>query len=201
MRKLCAYFIVPYLIAIAKGSFKQIMKRKVTSKADCNFKLTPFDCLLSIVQVMSAANAHLVGAPMLQALPKNVFSRQNRKLKSANWTRSARVSMQLFHTQKPTKKIEISQLHTFCQSLNATVPYPKTNEENQIYLDALKKRNEITSVAIRSCHGIVELLRNGYPFRTENSLNARCKKQSIVQKNRIKRQASSSKKSSDVCVP
>ena len=107
MRKLCAYFIVPYLIAIAKGSFKQIMKRKVTSKADCNFKLTPFDCLLSIVQVMSATNAHLVGVPILQALPKNVFSRQNRKLKSANWTRSARVSMQLFHTQKTTKKIKI----------------------------------------------------------------------------------------------
>ena len=89
-------------------------------------------------------------------------------------------------------KIEISQLDTFCQSLNATVPYPKTNEENQNYLDALETRNVTTSVAIRSCHGIVELHRHGHwnPFPTETSLNAVCEKASIAKTGRAKRQAS-----------
>ena len=90
-------------------------------------------------------------------------------------------------------KIEISQLDIFCQSLNATVPYPKTSKENQNYLDALKARNVTTSVVIRSCHGIVELHRNGYwnPFPTEASLNAVCETALFVQKHRIRRQAHS----------
>ena len=91
-------------------------------------------------------------------------------------------------------KVEINKLESFCQGLNATVPLPNTNEENQIYLDAFGTRNVTTSVAIRSCHGIVELLRNGYPFPTENSLNTGCETSSFVQKNRIKRQASSGNK-------
>ena len=89
-------------------------------------------------------------------------------------------------------KIKVSQLDTFCQSLNATVPYPKTNEENQNYLDALDTRNITTSVAVSSCHGIVELHRNGHwnPFPTETSLNAVCEKASIAKTGRAKRQAS-----------
>ena len=96
----------------------------------------------------------------------------------------------LFTTQS---KIEISQLDMFCQSLNASVPYPKTNEENQHYLDAFKTRNITTSVAIRSCHGIVELHPNGYwnPFPTKTSLNAVCETASFVKQTRIRRQASS----------
>ena len=90
-------------------------------------------------------------------------------------------------------KIGISQLDTFCQSLNATVPYPKTSKENQNYLDALETRNVTTSVAIRSCHGIVELHRHGYwnPFPTEISLYAMCEIPSTVKTGRIKRQVSS----------
>ena len=90
-------------------------------------------------------------------------------------------------------KVEISQLDTFCQSLNATVSYPKTNEENQNYLDAFKTRNITSPVAIKSCHGVVELHRNGLwkPFPTETSLYAVCEKTAIVQTGRIKRQASS----------
>ena len=101
-------------------------------------------------------------------------------------------------------KIETSQLDTFCNSLNATVPYPKTNKENQSYRDALETRNLTTSVAIKSCHGIVELHRNGYwnPFPTETSLNAICEKASIVQTGRVKRQILSGDKflSSDNCI-
>ena len=100
--------------------------------------------------------------------------------------------------------MEISQLDTFCQSLNATVPYPKTKEENQNYLNATKTRNITNSVAIRSCHGIVELQRNGYwnPFPTKKSLNAVCEKVPIVQTGRMKRQAPSGNEflSSDNCV-
>ena len=101
-------------------------------------------------------------------------------------------------------KIEISQLDTFCQSLNATVPYPKTSDENQNYLDALQTRNVTKSVAIRSCHGIVELHRNGHwnPFPTEASLNAVCETASFVEKTRIRRQASSGDKflGADQCI-
>ena len=93
-------------------------------------------------------------------------------------------------------KVEISQLDTFCQSLNATVLYPKTSEENQNYLAALETRNLTTPVAIKSCHGTVELHRNGYwnPFPTETSLYAVCEKAEIVQTGRVKRQASSGNK-------
>ena len=111
-----------------------------------------------------------------------------------------------FHTIGATEKclfttkskIEISQLDTFCQSLNATVPYPKTNNENQSYLDAFKKGNVTASVAIRSCHGIVELHHNGHwnPFPTAVSLNAVCETESTVQTGRIRRQASLLKYSS-----
>ena len=92
-------------------------------------------------------------------------------------------------------KVEIDKLETFCQGLNATVPYPKTDKENQNYLDAFKARN-LTSVAIRSYHGIVELHRKGYwiPFPTDTSLHAICEKVSMVKTDRTKRQASSGKK-------
>ena len=93
-------------------------------------------------------------------------------------------------------KVEISKLDTFCQGLNATVPHPKTNEENKNYLDALETRNITSSVAVRSYHGIVELHRNGHwnPFPTETSLNAVCETASFVHKTRIRRQASSGNK-------
>ena len=93
-------------------------------------------------------------------------------------------------------KIEISQLDTFCQSLNATVPYPKTNKEIQNYLDALERRNLTFPVAIRSFYGIVELHRNGFwkHFPTETSLNAMCEKASFVLKTRIRRQEISGNK-------
>ena len=93
-------------------------------------------------------------------------------------------------------KVEISKLDTFCQGLNATVPHPKTNEENKNYLDALKTRNITSSVAVRSYHGIVELHSNGFwnPFPTETSLNAVCETESFVHKTRTKRQASSGNK-------
>lgn len=90
-------------------------------------------------------------------------------------------------------KIEVNQLDKFCLSLNATVPYPKTNKENQNYLDALETRNVTTSVAIRSCHGIVELHHSGHwnPFPTEISLNVVCEIPLTVKTGRIKRQVSS----------
>ena len=90
-------------------------------------------------------------------------------------------------------KVEISKLETFCQQLNATVPYPKTKEENQNYLDAFETTNVTTSVAINSCHGIVELKPNGdwNPFPTETSLTVVCEKAATTQTGRIKRQVSS----------
>ena len=94
-------------------------------------------------------------------------------------------------------KVAISKLETFCQRLNATVPYPRTKEENQNYIEAFETRNITTSIAIKSCHGIVELKGNGdwNPFPTGSPLNAVCVKALINQTGRMKRQASSGKKS------
>ena len=89
-------------------------------------------------------------------------------------------------------KIQISQLDIFCQSLNATVPYPKTYEENQNYRDAFDSMNISTPVAIKSCHGIVELdLSSKWsPFPNKTLVNVVCEKEPVVQTTRFKRQAS-----------
>ena len=88
-------------------------------------------------------------------------------------------------------KIELSQLDEFCGRLNATVPYPKTSQENQDYRDAFKSMNVSASVAIKSCHGVVELNKNGNwnPFPTKKMLNVACEQIPIALTSRSKRQA------------
>ena len=163
MRKLCVYFIVPYLIVLAKGSFEQIMKRNWFSNqmSNADWKLTK----------------HFLG------------NERNKCPSGWSFNTIANTRKCLFTS---TSKVEISKLAIFCQSLNATVPYPQTNEENQNYREAFKAKNVTTSVAIRSRHGIVELQRNGYwnPFPTETALNAVCERTIFFRKSRNKRQAS-----------
>ena len=86
------------------------------------------------------------------------------------------ITRKCFFTAK--SKIEINQIENFCQSLNAFVPYPKTNEENQNYRDALNSMNISTSIAIESRHGIMELRPNGdwNPFPTNKKINVACEK-------------------------
>ena len=83
----------------------------------------------------------------------------------------------------------------FCQSFNATVPYPKTNEENQYYRDAFDSMNISTSVAIQSRHGIVEMKRNGdwSPFPATRLMNGACEKTLVAKLARFKRQTNSGK--------
>ena len=90
-------------------------------------------------------------------------------------------------------KIEISQVDLFCRSLNATVPYPKTFRQNQNYRNAFNEIKTSTSVAIKSCHGIVELNRNGNwnPFPTNRLVNVACEKPLVAGTTRFKRQANS----------
>ena len=90
-------------------------------------------------------------------------------------------------------KFEISQVVTFCQDLNATVPYPKTYQENHDYRNAFNLMNTSTSVAIKSCHGVVELNRNGNwnPFPTNRLVNVACEKPLVIGTVRFKRQAKS----------
>ena len=88
-------------------------------------------------------------------------------------------------------KIDLNRIDQYCQRLNATVPYPKTNEENQSYRDAFNSMINLTSVAIKSCHGLVQLNQNGNwnPFPTKSLLNAACEKPVIAKMDRFKRQA------------
>ena len=88
-------------------------------------------------------------------------------------------------------KIEISQVDLYCQRHNATVPYPKTYQENQNYRNAFDLMNTPTSIAIKSCHGVVELNRNGNwnPFPTNRLVNVACEKTLATTKTRFKRQA------------
>ena len=84
----------------------------------------------------------------------------------------------------------------FCRSLNASVPHPKTYQENLNYRDAFKSMNTSTSVAIKSRHGIVELDQNGKwnPFLTKKLINGVCEKTLVTHVTkfaRSKRQASS----------
>ena len=95
-------------------------------------------------------------------------------------------------------RIGLSQIDMFCQNLNATVPYPKTYQENRNYRDAFKSMNISTSTAIKSCHGVVELDRNGKwnPFPIKKLINVVCEKTLITNFTkfaRSKRQASSGK--------
>ena len=88
-------------------------------------------------------------------------------------------------------KIEISQIEKHCERLNATVPYPKSFEENQNYRDAFDSMNISTPVAVKSCHGIVELesTLKWNPFPTEMMVNAVCEKTVALSTARFKRQA------------
>ena len=88
-------------------------------------------------------------------------------------------------------KVEISQIEKHCQRLNATVPYPKTFQENQNYRDAFDSMNISTSVAVQSCHGIVELesTLKWNPFPTQTLVNAVCEKMAAPSTARFKRQA------------
>ena len=89
-------------------------------------------------------------------------------------------------------KVETRQIDVYCQSLNATVPYPKTYEENQNYRDAFDSMNISTSVAVKSCHGIVELEPNlkWNPFPTKMLVNVVCEKMAVApRKARFKREA------------
>ena len=90
-------------------------------------------------------------------------------------------------------KVEISQVDTICQRLNATVPYPKNNTENQNYRNAFNSMKIPTSIAIKSCHGIVEQNPNGNwnPFPTNRLINVVCEKPLIAGTTRFKRQANS----------
>ena len=90
-------------------------------------------------------------------------------------------------------RVEISQLEIFCKGLNATVPYPKNNEENKNYRDVFDSMNISESVAIKSCHGMVELESNAKwnPFPTEMTVNVVCEKPAAYRKTRFKRQGSS----------
>ena len=90
-------------------------------------------------------------------------------------------------------RVEISQLDIFCKGLNATVPYPKSNEEYINYRDVFDSINVSESVAIKSCHGMVELESSAKwnPFPTKTSVNVVCEKPAAYQKNRFKRQGSS----------
>ena len=88
-------------------------------------------------------------------------------------------------------KVEISEIEKHCQRLNATVPYPKTFQENQNYRDAFDSMNISTSVAVKSCHGIVELesTLKWNPFPTQILINAVCEKTVAPSIGRFKRQA------------
>ena len=81
----------------------------------------------------------------------------------------------------------------FCQSLNATVPYPKNNQENQNYRDAFNRMNTSSSVAVKSRHGIVELNKNGNwnPFPESQLMHGACEKTLVTEGARFKRQAQS----------
>ena len=87
----------------------------------------------------------------------------------------------------------MSQVDLFCQRFNATVPYPRTYEENQNYRIAFNLIKFSTSIAIKSCHGIVELNRSGNwnPFPTNRLVNVACEKSLVAGTTRFKRQASS----------
>ena len=90
-------------------------------------------------------------------------------------------------------KIEINQLGIFCYRLNATVPYPKSKEENQYYRDAFDSMAIFTPVTIRSRYGFVELepdLRLNL-FPNEILENVVCEKVAAHQTARVKRQATS----------
>ena len=88
-------------------------------------------------------------------------------------------------------KIEINQIDKYCQRLNATIPYPKTFQENQNYRDAFDSMNISTSVAVKSCHGIVELEPNQKwnPFPTQTMVNVVCEKTTALLTARVKRSA------------
>ena len=97
----------------------------------------------------------------------------------------------LFNTKS---KIQINQIDKYCQRLNATVPYPKTTEENQNYRDAFDSLNISESVAIKSCHGIVELesTLKWNPFPSKMLVNVVCEKAAVLYTEaRFKRQANS----------
>ena len=88
-------------------------------------------------------------------------------------------------------KVGITQVDTFCQRHNATTPYLKTNQENRKYRSDFDLMTNPTSIAIKSCHGIVEQSQNGNwdPFPTNRLINVVCEKQSIAKTVRVKRQA------------
>ena len=90
-------------------------------------------------------------------------------------------------------KIATSQVENFCRRLNATVPYPKTYQENQNYRHAFNSMNISSSVAIKSCHGIVKQNRNSNwnPFPTNGLANVACEKIVGAGKTRFRRQAKS----------
>ena len=87
-------------------------------------------------------------------------------------------------------KVEISQIDNYCQQLNATVPYPKTYEENQNYRNAFDSMNITGSVAVQSCHGSVELEQTlkWNPFPTQTMVNVVCEKTAAHKTARFKRQ-------------
>ena len=87
----------------------------------------------------------------------------------------------------------MSQVDLFCQRFNATVPYPKTHQENQNYRNAFDLMKATTSIAIQWRHGIFELNPNGNwnPFPTNRSVNVACEKPLVVGTSRFKRQAKS----------
>ena len=82
----------------------------------------------------------------------------------------ASFDLELFKTKS---KVELSQIGMFCQRFNATIPYPKTYQENRDYRKALNSINTSSSVTTKSCHAIVELKPNGNwnPFPTSRLIN------------------------------
>ena len=90
-------------------------------------------------------------------------------------------------------KIKSSQVDLFCQRLNATVPYPKTYLENQNYRNAFNAINISSSLAVKSCHGIVELNQNGNwnPFPNNKLINVACEKTLLTKPARLRRQTNS----------
>ena len=56
--------------------------------------------------------------------------------------------------------ITFNQIDMFCQNLNSTSPFPKSNIEFKGYIDEMSQRG-LLSVLMKSSHGIVELDKNG----------------------------------------
>ena len=89
------------------------------------------------------------------------------------------------------KKLLITQAESFCEQLNATIAYPKTEEENQSYREVFNMLNISDSVAIKSCHGMVTLEQGGLwnPFPKESLVNIVCEQKINRSASRVKRQA------------